>query len=125
MRFASGALKNISDSYEHQAASTEAEAEAAEARRRQEGLLGRASSTSSYSRLSLRRSSLHRSAQGKQARRRMPSLLGDKGVQAAVRARSSEDARDKYLEAKAATTLQADHRSYLHAQQPLLCLPHT
>ena len=89
VRFASGALKNITDSYDHRPSSSEAENEAAEAGVR-----------STFRRLSL----LHRP--GKQAKRRMPALLGDKGVQAAVRARSSEDARDKNLEAEAATTLQ-------------------
>ena len=89
VRFASGALKNITDSYDHRPSSSEAENEAAEAGVR-----------STFRRLSI----LHRP--GKQAKRRMPALLGDKGVQAAVRARSSEDARDKHLEAEAATTLQ-------------------
>ena len=89
VRFASGALKNITDSYDHRPSSSEAENEAAEAGVR-----------STFRRLSL----LHRP--GNQAKRRMPALLGDKGVQAAVRARSSEDARDKHLEAAAATTLQ-------------------
>ena len=107
VRFASGALKNITDSYDHQPSSTEAENEAFEAGAR-----------STFSLLSL----VHRP--GKQAKRRIPALLGDKGVQTAVRARSSEDARDKYLEAEAATTLQVDRpfasrsRSFLF---PLTC----
>ena len=108
MRFASGALKNITDSYDHQPFSTEAEDEAAEAGVR-----------STFRRLSL----LHRPAHGKQAKRRMPALLGDKGVQAAVRARSSEDARDKHLEAAAATTLQV--QTFCISPRSPLLLPFT
>ena len=108
VRFASGALKNITDSYDHRPSSTEAENEAAEAGVR-----------STFRRLSL----LHRP--GKQAKRRMPALLGDKGVQAAVRARSSEDARDKHLEAEAATTLQV--QTFQNPPPPfpfpLICTP--
>ena len=111
VRFASGALKNITDSYDHQPFSTEAEDEAAEAGVR-----------STFRRLSL----LHRPPRGRQAKRRMPALLGDKGVQAAVRARSSEDARDKHLEAAAATTLQV--RTFCNSAplpflSPLPCTP--
>ena len=108
MRFASGALKNITDSYDHLPFSTEAEGEAAEAGVR-----------STFRRLSL----LHRPPQGRQAKRRMPALLGDKGVQAAVRARSSEDARDKHLEAAAATTLQV--QTFCISPRSPLLLPFT